>query len=82
MYKRWTALALSLLLAFSAVGALAESAPAFPVTVTDAAGREVTLDAEPETLVSGYYITTSMLIALGLEDRLTAVYKVGYRLEE
>lgn len=27
MYKRWTALALSLLLAFSAVGALAESAP-------------------------------------------------------
>ena len=73
MYKRWTALALSLLLAFSAVGALAESAPAFPVTVTDAAGREVTLDAEPETLVSGYYITTSMLIALGLEDRLVGI---------
>lgn len=43
------------------------------MTVTDAAGREVTLDAEPETLVSGYYITTSMLIALGLEDRLVGI---------
>ncbi len=28
----------------------------YPVTLTDQAGREVTLEAEPETIVSGYYI--------------------------
>lgn len=50
-----------------------ESQAAFPVTVTDAAGREVTIEEEPQTLVSGYYITTSMLIALGLEDRLVGI---------
>lgn len=46
---------------------------AFPVTVTDAAGREVTIESEPETLVSGYYITTSMLIALGQQDKLVGI---------
>ena len=45
----------------------------FPVTVTDAAGREVTIEQAPQRLVSGYYITTSMLIALGLEDRLVGI---------
>ena len=35
----------------------------FPVTLIDASSREVTIQAEPERLVSGYYITTSMLIA-------------------
>ncbi len=46
---------------------------AFPVTVTDAAGREVTIESEPEKLVSGYYITTSMLIALGQQDKLVGI---------
>ena len=46
---------------------------AYPLTLTDQAGREVTLEAEPERLVSGYYISTSMLIALGLEDRLVGI---------
>ncbi len=46
---------------------------AFPVTVTDAAGREVTIEQQPETLVSGYYITTSMLIAMGQEDKLVGI---------
>lgn len=50
-----------------------EPAPAFPVTLTDAAGREVTIQEEPETLVSGYYITTSMLIALGQQDKLVGI---------
>ena len=31
----------------------------YPVTITDALGREVTIEEEPERLVSGYYITTS-----------------------
>ena len=40
----------------------------YPVTVTDQAGREVTIEEEPEKLVSGYYISTSLLIALDLDD--------------
>lgn len=52
-----------------------ESAEAahYPVTVTDQAGREVTIEKEPEKLVSGYYISTSLLIALDLEDRLAGI---------
>lgn len=46
---------------------------AYPVTVTDQAGREVTIEKEPEKLVSGYYISTSLLIALGLEDKLVGI---------
>ncbi len=46
---------------------------AFPVTLTDAAGREVVIQAEPERLVSGYYITTSMLMALGQKDKLAGI---------
>ena len=36
-------------------------------------GRNVILEKPAEKLVSGYYITTSMLIALGLEDNLVGV---------
>lgn len=55
---------------------LAPSEPSiseFPVTVTDHLGREVTIEVQPERLVSGYYITTSLVIALGLADRLVGV---------
>ncbi|WP_262401093.1 ABC transporter substrate-binding protein [Yanshouia hominis] len=45
----------------------------FPVMVTDAAGREVCIERKPERLVSGYYITTSMLIALGQEEKLVGI---------
>ena len=45
----------------------------YPVTLTDQAGREVTIDSEPERLISSYYISTSMLIALGLQDSLVGV---------
>ena len=60
--------------ASSAAAASGEAAEAaYPLTLTDQAGREVTLEAEPETLVSGYYISTSLLIALGLEDQLVGI---------
>lgn len=48
-------------------------AQAFPVTVADAAGRAVTVEAEPQRIVSGYYITTSMMIALGQRDKLVGI---------
>ena len=49
------------------------SVSSYPVTVTDQAGRQVTIESQPETLVSGYYITTSLLIALGLQDELVGI---------
>ena len=36
-----------------------EALAAYPVTVTDQAGREVVIEDYPETLVSGYYISSS-----------------------
>ncbi|MDY2558181.1 MAG: ABC transporter substrate-binding protein [Candidatus Faecousia sp.] len=45
----------------------------YPLTVTDQAGREVTIVEEPQRLVSGYYISTSALIALGLDSRLVGI---------
>lgn len=49
------------------------SGVAFPITVTDQAGKSVTIDSMPTTIVSGYYISSSILIALGLEDRLVGI---------
>ena len=45
----------------------------FPVTITDHLGRQVEIKAEPLRIVSGYYISTSLLIALGLEDQITGL---------
>lgn len=45
----------------------------YPLTVTDQAGRTVTIESKPEKLVSGYYISTSTLIALGLEDKMVGI---------
>jgi len=45
----------------------------YPLTVTDQAGRTVTIDAEPQKLVSGYYISTSLLIALELDSKLVGI---------
>ena len=45
----------------------------YPVTVTDQAGREVTIESEPQKLVSGYYISSSLLIALDLDDKLVGI---------
>ena len=50
-----------------------EEAAAFPVTVTDQAGRSVTIESEPQRIVSGYYISTSLLIALGQTDKLVGI---------
>ena len=43
------------------------------VVITDHLGREVTIEEKPERIVSGYYITSSMLIALGLEDNMVGI---------
>jgi len=53
--------------------AATETAGHYPITVVDQAGREVTIAEKPQRLVSGYYITTSLLIALDLEDALVGI---------
>ena len=45
----------------------------YPITLVDQAGREVTIESEPQKLVSGYYISTSLLIPLELEDKLVGI---------
>lgn len=51
----------------------ADTASHYPITLTDQAGREVTIQEPPQRLVSGYYISTSLLIALNLEDTLVGI---------
>ncbi|BDF69311.1 hypothetical protein CE91St41_02920 [Oscillospiraceae bacterium] len=43
------------------------------MTVTDQAGNTVTLEYQPQRIVSGYYISSSACIALGLKDRLVGI---------
>lgn len=45
----------------------------YPLTITDMAGREVTIEAEPQHIVSGYYISSSACIALGLTDKMVGI---------
>ncbi len=40
------------------------------IVVTDHLGREIIFDKPAETIVSGYYISSSILLALGLKDRV------------
>ena len=64
---------LSMLLALSLLLSLTVCVQAQPVVLTDMAGREVSIEAVPERIVSGYYISTSTLIALGLSDKLVGI---------
>ena len=45
----------------------------YPITVTDQAGREVTITDEPRRLISAYYITSSLFIALDLEELVVGI---------
>lgn len=42
-------------------------------TITDHAGREVKVTGDYNKIVSGYYISSSMLVALGLEDKIVGI---------
>lgn len=43
------------------------------VSVTDQAGRQVIIEGTVERIVSGYYISSSACIALGLSDKLAGI---------
>ena len=50
-----------------------ENEEQFPVTITDDANREVTIDAEPETIVSIQTSNTEIAFELGLGDKIIGV---------
>lgn len=45
----------------------------YPLTVIDQIGREVVIEKPAERIVSSYYITTAISIALGMEDKLVGI---------
>lgn len=45
------------------------------ITLTDQTGREVTLDAPAEKIVSCYYVSSYAVMALGLSDHLVGIEK-------
>jgi iron complex transport system substrate-binding protein len=49
------------------------AATSFPITVTDDAGREVTIEQRPERIISIAPSNTEILFALGLADRVVGV---------
>lgn len=76
-------LAMTLVLSLAACGQTAATATPevptsavsdyYPITVTDQAGREVTIHKEPQRLISAYYITSSLLIALDLDEQIIGI---------
>lgn len=68
--KRTASLLLALTLTLPLFGC---DTPKGPLTLTDQAGRTVTIEKDPEAIVSGYYISTSMLLALGEKDHLVGI---------
>lgn len=74
MKKRLTAAALLLALLLSSSSCTsADNGTPGPITLTDQSGREVTLDAPAEKIVSCYYVSTYAVMALGLSDNLVGV---------
>ena len=81
--NKWLAMLLAVVMVLSFAACGKEPAPApqpepttdvtYPVTVKDMAGREVTLEKQPERIVSGYYISSSACIALGLTDKMAGI---------
>ena len=45
----------------------------FPVVITDSLGRNVEIDDKPERITSGYYISTYMLLNLGLKNQIVGI---------
>ncbi|SES02664.1 ABC transporter substrate-binding protein [Psychrobacillus sp. OK032] len=53
--------------------AVVETETEFPITMTDAVGNEITLEAAPKTIVSMMPSNTEILFALGLNEEIVGV---------
>ena len=51
----------------------AKDSSLFPVTLVDMVGREVTIQEEPKRIVSGYYISSSALIAIDADSKIVGI---------
>ena len=65
--------ALSAAASSQAVASSAAVSEAAGITLTDQAGRTVTLEQPAESIVSCYYISTYATIALGLKDKIVGL---------
>lgn len=65
--------ALSVAASSQAVASSAAASEAEGITLTDQAGRTVTLEQPAESIVSCYYISTYATIALGLKDKIVGL---------
>ncbi len=89
-WKKWMALGMAGMLAFSAVGCSkaqekieqentghdnGTESVSKEIYLTDQAGRQVLLEGPAKTVVSGYYISTYAMLALGLADRVAGLEK-------
>ena len=45
----------------------------YPIEIKDSMGRKVTIPEQPKRITSGYYISTYMLLNLGLKDKLVGI---------
>ena len=78
--KKFFAILMIFATLFAFVACTPETPPVGEV-VTDQAGRTVVIQKEPQRIVSGYYITTSLLIALELKDKIVGVENQAYKRE-
>ena len=67
------ALSLFLLFLISCGTSIEQDVTLYPITLTDQAGREIDILEPTDRIVSGYYISSSVCIALGLTDRLVGI---------
>ncbi len=79
--KKFFAILMIFATLFAFVACTPEQPPVGDVVVTDQAGRTVVIQKEPQRIVSGYYITTSLLIALELKDKIVGVENQAYKRE-
>ncbi len=71
--KRAVSFLLIVIMALCLFSGCNENEKSEAVTLVDQLTREVTLEKIPERIVSGYYISSSALIALGLEEKLVGI---------
>lgn len=71
--KKYIAIILMISLLLSLTFAAHAETAYYPVEIADHAGRAVVIDHQPQRIVSGYYISSSALIALGLADNVVGI---------